>query len=204
MGEIFLARERGTDRFDRLVVVKRLLADPDEHPDQLRLFLDEARIAANLAHPNIVATHELGHDGDEYFLAMEFVPNQNLGRVLGRVARLGSVVPLPIAGLILIESARGLAYAHQARDADGQDLAIVHRDVSPSNILIGYRGEVKVADFGIAKANNRASHTRTGHLRGKFPYMSPEQLRSGHVDARSDVWSLGGRRLGDPHGAAAV
>jgi serine/threonine-protein kinase len=191
MGEIFLARERGAAGFQRLVVIKRLLGDVVDDPERIAMFLDEARIAAHLAHPNIVQVYELGEDRGEYYLVMEFVPGQNLGRVLTRFSRTGHPMRATLAAHIVLEAARGLEYAHQARDADGQPLGIVHRDISPANLLIGYRGDVKVADFGIAKASNKESRTRTGVVRGKFSYMAPEQVSGGAVDARCDVWALG-------------
>ncbi|MCE9578572.1 MAG: protein kinase [Deltaproteobacteria bacterium] len=191
MGEIFIARGRVAADADRLVVIKRLLRDPIDDGDPVARLRDEARILAYLAHPNIVQVHELGEDAGELFLAMELVAGQNLGRVLATLARHGRRLPLPIGGYAMIEAARGLAYAHQAVDASGAPLHVVHRDVSPSNILLGYRGEVKLADFGIAKATNRHARTRTGHVHGKSAYMAPEQVRGQSLDARADVWALG-------------
>jgi eukaryotic-like serine/threonine-protein kinase len=202
-GEVFLARQRGIAGFDRLAVVKRLLPDVLESEEHLALFLDEARISANLTHPNIVSIYELGEANGEYFLSMEYVAGQNLGRLLMRTSQARQRLPLDVAAFIVHELAVALEYAHHAADADGRPLGIVHRDISPSNALISYRGDVKLMDFGIAKAANRESVSRTGVLRGKFPYMSPEQVRGEAVDARSDIFSLGvvlwettlGRRL---------
>jgi len=192
MGEIFLARERGVAGFERQLVIKLLIPELAEQPDLVTLFIDEARIAANLAHPNIVQIFEFGRDDGVYFLAMEYVPGENLARICGRAAK----APHPpltreLAVHVVAEMARGLDFAHHARDAEGKPLGIVHRDVSPHNLLLSIHGDVKVMDFGIAKAANTLHRTATGVLRGKLGYMSPEQLAGDSVDLTTDVYSAG-------------
>ena len=192
MGEIFLARERGVAGLERLVVVKRMLPEMSERADSVALFIDEARIVAHLAHPNIVQIYELGQDGDAYFIAMEYVPGQNLARICERATK-APERPLTrrLAAHIVAELAHGLHFAHEATDLDGKPLAIVHRDVSPHNLLLSVHGDVKVMDFGIAKAANTTHRTQTGVIRGKYAYMSPEQLAGHSVDARTDVYAAG-------------
>jgi eukaryotic-like serine/threonine-protein kinase len=192
MGEIFLARERGVAGFDRLVVVKRLIPELAERDDTVALFIDEARIAANLAHPNIVQIYEFGQDGDAYFLAMEYVPGQNLARICERASsHPDKLFTRELAAHVVAELAHGLDFAHHATDLEGNHLGIVHRDVSPHNLLLSVHGDVKVMDFGIAKTANALHRTATGVIRGKYAYMSPEQLAGDEVDARTDVYSAG-------------
>lgn len=188
MGEVFLATKAGDQA---LVVVKRILPHLVENPRFLRLFLDETRIASRLHHPNIARITELGEVEGTWFVAMEYVAGKDLREVLKRSREVNHHVPLEVAVAIAIEVAKGLAYAHDAADAQGRLLKIVHRDVSPHNILIGRQGEVKVIDFGVAKAANKSMHTAAGILKGKFPYMAPEQAHALPVDPRSDVFALG-------------
>lgn len=187
MGEVFLARGDGGEE----LVVKRILPHLTENPRFLRLFLDETRIASRLTHPNIARIHELGEVEGTWFVAMEHVPGKDLRELLKRCREVGHHVPLEVAVAISIEVARGLAYAHKATDAQGRLLRIVHRDVSPHNILVARDGRVKLIDFGVAKAANKSVHTGTGILKGKFPYMSPEQANARPVDPRTDVFALG-------------
>jgi serine/threonine protein kinase len=204
MGEIFLVRQQIAG-VTRLVVVKRLLAELADDPQRLTMFVDEARIAANLSHPGIVAVHEFGHDADGYFIVMEYVPGHHVGRVLARAVRDGGRIPVAVGAYIVYEVARALDHAHHACDSTGSPLHIVHRDVSPSNVLVSFSGDVKLMDFGIARAANRSYRTDDGTIRGKFAYMAPEQIESTEVDAMSDVFSAGvllweltlGRRLFD-------
>jgi len=187
MGEVFLA----SDGSPEPVVLKRILPHLTENPRFLRLFLDETRIASRLSHPNIVRISELGEVGGVWFVAMEHVPGKDLRELLKRSRELRHHVPLEVAVAIGVEVARGLSYAHQATDAQGRLLRIVHRDISPHNILISRDGKVKIIDFGVAKAANKSVHTATGILKGKFPYMSPEQAHARPVDVRTDVFALG-------------
>ncbi|MEO8550193.1 MAG: protein kinase [Kofleriaceae bacterium] len=190
MGEIFLARQ-DIAGVTRVVVLKRLLPELAEDPQQLAMFIDEARIAANLAHSNIVQVHEFGQDAAGYFIVMEYVPGHNLGRVLARAARDGRQVGPRLGAFIMAEVARALDHSHRAVDSEGRPLEIVHRDISPSNVLVSFRGDVKLMDFGIARAANRGHRTNDGSLRGKLAYMAPEQIENRPVDARSDVFSAG-------------
>lgn len=192
MGEIFLARERGLAGFDRQVVVKLLIPELAEQPDLVTLFIDEARIAANLTHPNIVQVYEFGQDAAGYYLAMEYVPGQNLARIAARAVKdPRGLLTRELAVHLIAEMARGLDYAHRAHDAEGRPLGIVHRDVSPHNLLLSIHGDVKVMDFGIAKSANTLHRTATGVVRGKYAYMSPEQLAGESLDAMTDVYSAG-------------
>jgi serine/threonine-protein kinase len=191
MGEVFLARDRQLAGISRPVVIKRLLPDLAEDPAQVALFLDEARIASLLAHPNIVHVHEVGRDPFGYFIAMEYVPGPSLARLLERARREGVVMPRHVACHVVAELARALHHAHTARDADGAPLALVHRDVSPHNVLVSRAGDIKLADFGIARAAVRRQRTRTGVVRGKLAYMAPEQLERADADPRSDVFAAG-------------
>jgi predicted ATPase/serine/threonine protein kinase len=186
MGEVFLAT-RGAET----VVVKRILPQLVENPRFLRLFLDETRIAARLIHPNIARITELGEAGGTWFVAMEHVDGMDLRELLKRSREVNHHVPLEVAIAIALNVARGLEHAHGAADAQGRQLKIVHRDVSPHNILLGRNGEVKVIDFGVAKAANKSVHTASGVLKGKFPYMAPEQASARPVDGRTDVFALG-------------
>jgi serine/threonine protein kinase len=190
MGEIFLARQ-AIAGVHRLVVLKRLLPELAEDPQQLAMFVDEARIAANLAHPNIVQVHEFGEDEQGHFIVMEYVPGVHVGRLLTRALRDQQPLEPRIGGFIVHEVARALDHAHRARDTCGTPLDIVHRDISPQNVMISFAGDVKLMDFGIASAAIRARRTNDGTIRGKFPYMSPEQIESKQLDARSDVFALG-------------
>ena len=188
MGEVFLAR---TDGSAETLVVKRILPHLTQNPRFLRLFLDETRIASRLVHPNIARIHELGEAAGTWFVAMEHVDGIDLRETLKRTREIGHHVPLEIGVFIAVEVAKGLHYAHQATDAQGRSLHIVHRDISPHNVLLGRDGTVKVIDFGVARAANKSIHTATGVLKGKFPYMSPEQAQARPVDARTDVFALG-------------
>ena len=191
MAEIWLAQDRGPEG-PRLVVVKRILPGLADRRDLAEMFLDEAQLAAHLDHPNVVKIFEHGElDGDS-FIAMELIEGENLRTVVRRAVAAGRPgMPLPLAVRAIADSARGLHHAHSRVDADGRPLGIIHRDVSPQNLLVSYTGRVKVVDFGIAKAATSLTETRTGVLKGKYPYMSPEQVMGRKIDARSDLFSLG-------------
>jgi len=191
MAEVFLARDRGIRGFEKLVVVKRILEQRRDDAQAVRMFLDEARLMAALDHPNIVHVHEVGRARGGYFFVMEYVRGADVRTIQRASARTAVRVPLPLALGLVAEAAAGLHHAHEKRGPDGAPLAIVHRDVSPSNILVSFGGAVKVADFGIAKWAKQESETRTGGLKGKLTYMSPEQCRGEPLDRRSDVFSLG-------------
>ncbi len=203
MAEIYLARQTGIHGFERLVVVKRILPHLAEERRFVEMFFDEARIAAQLNHPNIVQIFDLCQEGDESFIAMEYLEGESLGYLSSEAVRLRRALPFPVCAGIIAQVCDGLEYAHRLRDEKGRELRIVHRDVSPHNIIVLFSGMVKLVDFGIAKAASQMHETRVGTLKGKLAYMSPEQCRSEAVDQRSDIFSLGivlwelltGRRL---------
>jgi serine/threonine-protein kinase len=191
MGEIWLARLSTGRGFEKTVVLKRLLPHLAEDADFLARFLDEARIAAALVHPNIVPVFELGEDEEGCFLVMEHIDGVDLRAMMASLRNAGEKIDPLLALHIARETALALDYAHTRLDERGHPLMIVHRDVSPSNILLGRDGAVRLTDFGIAAARVRLGRTATGHLRGKFAYMSPEQASGRGIDARSDVFALG-------------
>jgi len=203
MAEIYLAYARSLAGFEKLVVLKRVLPQHSENAEFMRMFLDEARLAATLDHPNIVHVYDIGEHAGSFFFAMEYVHGQSLLRIMRQITSARRWLPVEHALGIVIGTCAGLHHAHDKVGLDGQPLGIVHRDVSPPNILISYDGAVKVADFGIAKAASMKSSTGVGTLKGKIPYMSPEQCKSEPLDRRSDVFSIGillyeltvGRRL---------
>jgi serine/threonine protein kinase len=191
MAEIWLASLQGPEGFRSQVVVKTILPHLASRPEFVKMFLHEARLAAKLRHPNITQIFELGEHRGTYFLAMEYVPGVDLRRLLREAATQRRPLPLPLAIRILIEVAQALAYAHAARDERGEPMHIVHRDVSPENILVTYEGGVKLVDFGIARAENDGGLTRTGVLKGKYPYLSPERVDGQPFDGRADLFALG-------------
>jgi TonB family protein len=191
MADVLLARTDGIEGFARHVVVKRIRAEHAKDQRFIEMFLDEARVAAGLHHQNIVQVHDIGQANGEYFFTMEYLHGEDLRKVLSKVSKTGAHMPLGYVISIITSIATGLHYAHERLSSDGEPLGIVHRDVSPSNILIGYDGAVKIVDFGIAKAAMRQTETKTGSFKGKVSYMSPEQCKGDPVDGRSDVYSLG-------------
>jgi tRNA A-37 threonylcarbamoyl transferase component Bud32 len=197
MAEIYLARLSGVgiEGFEKLVVLKRILPQHALDPELLRMFVDEARLSATLTHPHVTQVHDVGNDGDSPFFAMEYVHGANLRELLRAHARAagrpGAPLELAHAIGIVAAAADGLHYAHERVGPRGEPLGIVHRDVSPSNVLVSYDGAVKVSDFGIAKWAYQRTRTQEGTLKGKFAYMSPEQCRGRNVDRRSDVFALG-------------
>jgi serine/threonine-protein kinase len=182
---------RGPGAFSKLLVLKELRPNLLEDQAVVEMFMQEGRLAACLSHPNVVQTVEAGSDGNRHYIAMEYLDGQSLYRVLARARRMGQPVPFELHGAILCSALEGLVYAHAACDYEGNPLGIVHRDVSPHNIFIGYDGQVKVLDFGIAKAVSTSADTRTGILKGKVAYMAPEQAAGALVDGRTDVFSVG-------------
>ncbi len=191
MARIYIGRSSGIGSFERHVVLKMILPERANDHTAVQMFLDEARLAAALNHQNVAQVFEVGEDGGIHYLAMEYVHGQDLRALLARAGSQGTRVPLELALTIVAGAASGLNHAHDRRGPDGQPLGIVHRDVSPSNIMIGYDGAVKLLDFGIAKATSRSIETQSGIIKGKFAYMAPEQCRGRDVDRRSDVFSLG-------------
>lgn len=191
MAHVFLARRTGEDDPSRLVVVKRILPHLAENQEFVSMFLQEARVAARLDHPAIAHVLDLGHVDGSYFMAMEYVAGDDFRRVTRHADAEGRTLPVALACRMVIGACEGLDFAHSRIDERGRALNIVHRDVSPQNLLVTFDGLVKVIDFGIAKAADSAHHTRTGVLKGKYAYMSPEQAEGLALDRRSDVFALG-------------
>ncbi len=191
MAEVFLAKVDGPAGFQKTLVLKRILPHLAEDERFVEMFLNEARLAARLNHPNIVTIFELGEEEDSYFIAMEYIDGPNL-RTLGRsAARSGRPIPVEHAAKIISLACEGLGFAHDFADDSGQPLNLIHRDVSPDNILLSRAGGVKVVDFGIVKAANQSHLTQTGTIKGKLSYMAPEQARGMPLDRRADIFSLG-------------
>jgi serine/threonine-protein kinase len=174
----------------RRVALKRLLPHRATEPETVRAFLDEARLVVHLRHPNIAATYDCGKVGDTYFIAMEYVPGHTLAQLIRQCARTIGVIPFPVTVNILIQLCEALEYAHTLTDKDGKPLQIIHRDVSPTNVILSSDGIVKLIDFGIAKATSSTVHSNAGVVKGKFRYMAPEYLK-GKLDSRVDLWALG-------------
>jgi len=186
MAEIYLAKHGAEE-----VVVKVISRERGHDQKFVQMFLDEARVAATLHHPNIAGMLEVGRQDETYFLAMEYIDGDTVRALLERAVTIGYRVPLPVCVHIVAAVAAGLHHAHERKAATGDRLEIVHRDVTPSNIMLSWKGEVKLLDFGIAQANNRAAETQSGTIKGKFAYMSPEQCRGKGIDRRTDVFALG-------------
>ncbi len=191
MAEVFKAKSFGEAGFERLVAVKRILPSIAEDQEFIAMFVDEAKLAVQLTHPNIAQIFELGKVAETYFIALEYVGGKDLRAIFERAKKRGETIPVPMACYLVMKLCEGLDYAHNKKDAAGRALELVHRDVSPQNILVSYDGDVKLIDFGIAKAASKSSKTQAGILKGKFGYMSPEQVRGLQVDRRSDVFAVG-------------
>jgi phosphate/phosphite/phosphonate ABC transporter binding protein len=173
------------------VVIKRLLPHLAEEKQFLQMFLEEAQLAARIDHPNVVQIFEVGEDNGEYFIAMEYIGWPSIAAISRRARKTGVLIPYPIAVEIVLQTCEGLHAAHELRDDHGAPLHVVHRDVSPQNLMLNDDGVVKLVDFGIAKARNTEVRTSTGRIKGKFPFMSPEQCRGERLDRRTDIFSLG-------------
>jgi hypothetical protein len=191
MAEVFLARALGIADFEKIVVLKRILPDKRDDPRFVGMLRDEARVAAVLDHPNIVHTYDVGVDDGGVFIAMEYIDGEDVRTLLDRVRKANETIPLPLALQIAAGAAAGLHHAHEKTDTHGTPLSIVHRDVSPANIIVTRHSTVKLIDFGIAKAGTTREQTAVGTLKGKVAYMSPEQVRGLKLDRRSDVFALG-------------
>ena len=191
MAEIFLAHARGAAGFQKKVVIKRVLPHLSGEPSFVKMFLQEARVGARLSHANIVQIIDFGQAEGTYFICMEYVEGRSLLDVVVQTRRAGTSIPTGIAVKIVSQIAEGLHHAHNATDSAGEPLGIVHRDVSPSNILVSFGGVAKISDFGIAKAKSALLQTRSGTVKGKYAYMSPQQCLSQPLDNRSDIFSLG-------------
>jgi len=191
MAEVFKAKSYGVEGFEKIIAIKRILPTMGEDRDFIKMFIDEAKIAGQLAHANICQIFELGRIDGSHFIAMEYIWGKDLLQIQNRVRKLKQQMPVTMACFAIAKVLEGLDYAHRKRDPLGRPLEIVHRDCSPQNVLVSYEGEVKVIDFGIAKATSRNSRTMAGVLKGKFGYMSPEQVRGLPLDRRSDIFALG-------------
>ena len=203
MAELWKARMKGVEGFQKTVAIKKILPHLTDSSDFVTMFIDEAKLAAQLNHNNIIHIYDLGKQGDDYYIAMEFVDGRDLRSILNTAREKGQSIPLGLSLLMAARLAAALDYAHRMKDFEGRALGLVHRDVSPQNVLISFEGDLKLCDFGIVKAVSKASKTQMGALKGKLQYMSPEQAWGRPVDARSDIFSLGsllfemltGRRL---------
>jgi len=191
MAEIFLGRKLGAEGFARSVVIKRILPHLARDEGFVNMFLDEARITAGLRHPNVVSVEELQRDGDDLYMVMEYLAGESASALLRALVKEGRPLAPELAAYIVAEACAGLHAAHTLKDEAGVELGVVHRDVSPQNVVVTYDGSVKVLDFGIAQARQRLTKTETGMLKGKFDYMSPEQIQNEPLDRRSDVFALG-------------
>ncbi len=212
MASVYAARAQGVAGFERLVAIKMLHPHLAYEQEFISMFLDEARLAARIRHMHVVPTLDISDSpGDGYFLVMEYIEGNHLGALLGRAAKRGERLPQPFVCRVLIDTLQGLGAAHRLSDEGGKPLKLVHRDVSPHNILVGTDGIARLTDFGVAKADVRMASTRAGQFKGKLSYMAPEQASSNSTDQRSDLFSVGiilwesltGRRLfkGESNGA---
>jgi serine/threonine protein kinase len=191
MAEIFRATAFGVEGFTKEVCIKRILPTLSSDETFIKMFIDEAKIAVTLHHANVVQVFDLGRIGEHYFIAMELIHGRDLLQIINACRSEKKRIPVPIALAILAEVCKGLDYAHRVK-VEGRPLGLIHRDVSPSNILVSWEGEVKVGDFGIAKAASiKDEKTATGTMKGKYGYMSPEQVRGEHIDQRSDIFACG-------------
>src|SRR3984957_18438497 len=189
MATVHFGRLSGEGGFSRIVAIKCMHRHLAEDPEFRAMFLDEARLAARIRHPNVVSTIDMGSSDEGMFLVMEYVTGESLAALVRVATRRGERIPPSVSIRILIDTLYGLHAAHVATDDAGAPLSIVHRDVSPQNILVATDGHARVLDFGIAKAAGRSHTTRDGQLKGKFRYMAPEQIRDGPVSAQTDVYA---------------
>lgn len=192
MAEIYKAKKKGVKGFEKVLAIKKILSGYGQDDKYIEMFVDEAKIAAELTHPNIVQIYDLGKKDDYYFIAMEYVQGKDLRLILKRISSRDRVFPEELSVYLTIKVLEALNYAHSAKDSRGRNLDIVHRDISPPNIMISYGGEVKLTDFGVSKATIKVHQTLSGALKGKLLYMSPEQARAERdIDHRSDLYSVG-------------
>ena len=188
MAEVFKAKSYGVEGFEKIIAIKRILPTMGEDRDFIKMFIDEAKIAGQLAHANICQIFELGRIDGSHFIAMEYIWGKDLLQIQNRVRKLKQMMPVPMACFVIAKVLEGLDYAHRKRDPLGRPLEIVHRDCSPQNIVVGVDGVSRILDFGVAKAIGRLTSTRNGEIKGKLAYMAPEQL-GGEVTRRSDVFA---------------
>jgi serine/threonine protein kinase len=191
MAEVFKAKATGVEGFERLVAVKRILPSIAEDEEFITMFVDEAKIAVQLTHANIAQIFDLGRVDGSFFIALEYVHGKDMRAIFNRARQRGELLPIPLSCYVIMKACEGLDYEHNKNDPAGTFLNLVHRDVSPQNVLVSYEGEVKIVDFGIAKVVNKSGRTQAGILKGKFGYMSPEQVQGLEIDRRSDVFGVG-------------
>src|SRR5262245_11827249 len=193
MAEVFLAIALGPEGFQRTLVIKRMLPHLSQDRAFVRMFVDEAKLCGLLSHPNLVQIFEFGSIEESFFIAMEHVQGETLSAVRAKLAEAGRIAPVAASLEIARQVCLGLHYAHSVKSATGQPLGIIHRDISPSNLMLTYHGGVKILDFGIARVAEelRETHTQAGTMKGKVAYMSPEQIRMEPVDSRVDVFAIG-------------
>ena len=192
MAEIYLAKSIGAENVSKFLAIKKILPQFSQNYEFVEMFKEEAKIAIQLSHANIVPIFEFGEEARQFYLAMEYVEGRNLRQILNYFKKREAQLSIPMIVYIMKEAARGLDHAHRCVDGTtGAPLNIVHRDISPQNVMLSFEGEVKIVDFGIAKAESKIETTRAGTLKGKFGYMSPEQAEGQEVDFRTDIFSIG-------------
>ena len=193
MAEVFRALVVGPEQFQRTLVVKRILPQLGANPAFVKMFIDEARLCGRLSHPNVIQVHEFGRCEDQYFIAMEYVHGRALNHVLTRLVERREKMPATLASEIIRQVCRGLAYAHALKSPDGKPLGIIHRDITPGNVMVAFSGAVKILDFGVARVESRFRRGATdpGHLKGKTGYFAPEQFSPETTDHRADIFSTG-------------
>ncbi len=192
MAEVFLAKKTGVTGVEKFVAIKRILPQYSQQEEFIDMFKHEAAIAINLSHSNIVSIFDFGLEKKQFYIVMDFIPGRNLRQILNHIRKTEVTLSIEHAIFIIREIAAGLDYAHRAMDSKtGKPLNIIHRDISPQNVMISFEGEVRIVDFGIAKAESQTEATQAGTLKGKFGYMSPEQVEGMALDLRTDVFSLG-------------
>ena len=191
MAEVYRAQYTGIEGFAKELVVKRLREEFVERPEIIQMFLDEARVAATLTHNNVVHTYDLGEIDGEYFIAMELLIGQELVAVLRRAVGTGQMIPMDLGIGIIMQALEGLHYAHERVDENGEPLGLVHRDINPTNIHVGYDGLVKIVDFGIAATRATAVSKGPSQFAGKLSYMAPEQIYGEELDGRADIFAIG-------------
>ena len=191
MAEVYLADAESIEGISRRVAIKRVLPSLTENANFMGMFLDEARLSTQLTHANIVQVFDVGRSGESMYIVMEYVDGFNLRRIFQKAVEAGYCIPLEIACYIIAQVCEGLANAHEKRDAEGKHLKIVHRDLSPPNVLVSRSGEVKITDFGLAKAMTQSNVTDPGVVKGKFSYLSPEACNGQTVDHRTDIFATG-------------
>ena len=191
MAEVYLGKAEGPGGFSKVVVIKRILPELAEDPQFIEMFLSEARLAAQLSHPNVVQVFDFGEHQGQYFLAMEYVQGETLRNIIRVHQKLNTPLPPELAVRAVIGVCEGLNYAHELCDPAGVSRNIIHRDVTPDNVIVSAGGVPKLLDFGIAKANTAVHSTAAGTVKGKYAYMSPELIRGGQVGRQLDVYALG-------------